>query len=45
MAEILWEVFSSLIRRFNGFVHVVSNLSFFAVELTGLDFAQQLFKE
>lgn len=32
MAEILWEVFSSLIRHLNDFVHVVSNLSSFAVE-------------
>lgn len=37
-------IFSSN-QQFNGVVHVVPNISFFAAELTGLDFDQQLFKE
>lgn len=45
MIEIQWEVFSTLIRQFNGVVHIVPNVSFFAAKLTGLDFDQQLFKE
>lgn len=45
MIEIRWEVFSALIRQFNGVVHVVPNVSFFAAELTGLGFDQQLFNE
>lgn len=42
MVEILWEVFSVLIRQL---VHIVPNVSFFAAEFTDLDFVQQLFKE
>lgn len=37
-------IFSSN-QQFNGVVHIVPNISFFAAELTGLDFDQQLFKE
>jgi len=44
MIDNRWEVFSALIRWFNGVVHIVQDVSFFAAELTGLDFCLQLFK-